>query len=78
MGKSSKFLLGALLGAAAAALLTPVAGKRARAKVKQAAKQAGVPTGSLEDAVSKLVKKGGSVFSAAKDRVASADAKNKK
>lgn len=37
MGKSGKFIFGALLGAAAAALLTPVAGKEARTSLKKVA-----------------------------------------
>lgn len=39
MGKGAKFLLGAALGAAAAALLTPVAGSVARAELKKAAQK---------------------------------------
>lgn len=38
MGKGAKFLLGAALGAAAAALLTPVAGAVARTELKKAVK----------------------------------------
>ena len=37
-----KFVFGALLGAAAAALLTPVAGKKARKKVADTAEKAGI------------------------------------
>lgn len=39
MAKTTKFLLGAILGAAAAALLTPVAGKQARAELKKIARK---------------------------------------
>ncbi len=65
MGKSSKFLIGALLGAAAAALLTPVSGKRARGSALRAAKRAGVPTEKLEGALSDLVEKGGELLAQA-------------
>lgn len=37
MPKSGKFVLGAIIGAAAAALLTPVAGRQARASLKKVA-----------------------------------------
>jgi gas vesicle protein len=40
MAKTTKFLLGAILGAAAAALLTPVAGQQARSKLKTIARPA--------------------------------------
>jgi len=39
MSKSGKFLLGALLGAVAAVLLTPVAGKKARSALRAAAEK---------------------------------------
>ena len=41
MSKSGKFVLGAILGAAAAALLTPVAGREARKNFKKAANKTG-------------------------------------
>jgi gas vesicle protein len=63
MSKSSKFLAGALLGAAAAALLSPVSGKSARNKVKKVAQKAGVDTKKLESNVNALAGKGKGVIS---------------
>jgi gas vesicle protein len=72
MGKS-KFIVGALLGAAAAALLTPVSGKGARTKVKKAALKVGLDTNKLESQVGQLAKQGkgiiGSVIQKAEERV---------
>jgi len=42
MAKSSKFLFGAIVGALAAAFLTPVSGKKAREKVSKLAKKSGI------------------------------------
>ena len=51
MGKSGKFIFGALLGAAAAALLTPVAGKKARKKVAQTAEKVGIDKEKIDQVV---------------------------
>jgi len=64
MGKS-KFLVGAILGAAAAALLTPVTGKKTRDSVKKAAKRVGVPTDGVAEAVNSIVEKGTELLSKA-------------
>lgn len=56
MGKSGKFIFGALLGAAAAALLTPVAGREARTSLKKVANKR-----SLE----KIVESGSDLVNAA-------------
>ncbi|MBI1961452.1 MAG: hypothetical protein HYS45_01985 [Parcubacteria group bacterium] len=58
MAKSGKFLAGALVGAAAAALLTPIAGKIARKKVMEAANKAGLDREKLEQAASAVMEKG--------------------
>ena len=65
MSKSSKFVLGAIIGAAAAALLTPVSGKKARDKVKSAAGRAGIDTKELEKKVKSLAQKGGRAIESA-------------
>ncbi|MEK7125339.1 MAG: hypothetical protein AAB880_00280 [Patescibacteria group bacterium] len=39
MAKTGKFIIGAILGAAAAALLTPLTGPAARAELKKAAQK---------------------------------------
>lgn len=39
MAKTGKFILGAILGAAAAALLTPMTGSAARTELKKAAQK---------------------------------------
>lgn len=52
-----KFFFGALLGAAAAALLTPVAGKKARQKLQKTAQKV-----KQDDTVSQVMEKGSQVF----------------
>ena len=42
MAKTGKFILGAVLGAAAAALLTPISGREARTGLKSAANKRGL------------------------------------
>jgi len=64
MGKS-KFVAGALLGAVAALLLTPVTGKKTRASLKKAAKRAGVPTDRMEGAIDSIIEKGSEMLAAA-------------
>ncbi|PIQ78445.1 MAG: hypothetical protein CO042_03550 [Parcubacteria group bacterium CG_4_9_14_0_2_um_filter_41_8] len=61
MAKSGKFLFGALLGATAAALLTPFAGKKARQKLSKTAKKV-----TEDERVSGLIEKGEQVFDKAK------------
>lgn len=58
MSKSGKFLLGALLGAAAAVLLTPVAGKKARGSLKKMAVKQGLPLEAIEAKAEELLAKG--------------------
>jgi len=58
----SKFLAGALLGGLAAALLTPLSGKKNRDKVKKVAQNAGLDTKKIESKVSELTKKGAGFF----------------
>jgi len=71
MGKSKKFLAGALLGAAAAVLLTPVAGKKARKKVVEGLEKAGVDRETIAETVSAAVKKGSELLKQAKKQTAS-------
>jgi len=82
MSKSSKFVLGALVGAVAAALLTPVSGKKARDKVKHTASKAGLDANKIEKRVHSLAKKGaealGSLAAAAKSEVQETKTKNKR
>jgi len=59
-----KFLFGAMLGAAAAALLTPVAGKKTRQKLSKTAKKV-----REDEMVSQIVEKGEEVFDKVKDVV---------
>ncbi|OJI07629.1 hypothetical protein BK004_00895 [bacterium CG10_46_32] len=70
MAKSGKFLAGALIGAAAAALLTPIAGKKARKKMMEAASKAGLDRDAIEGAVGGIVEKGSKLLQQAKKEVA--------
>ncbi len=74
MPKSSKFFLGALLGAAAVALLTPVTGKKARSVFSKAAKSAGIPTDKIKSAFDDLSEKGEELLG----KASSSKTKNKK
>jgi len=62
MSKSGKFLFGALLGAAAAALLTPIAGKKARQKLQKTAEKV-----KSDERFSQIVEKGAEILAKAKD-----------
>jgi gas vesicle protein len=62
MGRPSKFIFGAVLGAVAAALITPVAGKKARTRLKQAAQKAGVDTKKLDKQIGGIIEKGGQLL----------------
>jgi gas vesicle protein len=81
MGKSGKFMFGALLGAAAAALLTPVAGKKARKKVAETAEKAGVDKEKIEQVKKQAKELGGELLDkakeVAKERAASNDTNSK-
>ena len=59
--QKGKFLFGAALGAAAAALLTPVTGKKARQKMEKTAKKI-----SQDDRFSKVMSKSEQIFDKAK------------
>lgn len=67
MGKTAKFIFGAIVGAAAAALLTPVTGKRARQEASKIAKKAGIDTDKLNSAADFLVKKSEQIFEKSKE-----------
>ncbi|MBI2050508.1 MAG: YtxH domain-containing protein [Parcubacteria group bacterium] len=77
MGKSGKFLAGALLGAAAAALLTPVAGKKARKKVAEGLEKAGVDREMVEETLRAAAKKGSDLLKQARKEVAASKTKTK-
>lgn len=62
MSKTGKFIAGAILGAAAAALLTPVSGKKARAKLKAGAQKAGLKTEKYEAKLQSLVDEGANLL----------------
>ena len=70
MRKSGKFLAGALLGAAAAALLSPVTGKKARKKVIEAANKAGLDRERLEGMANAVMEKGSEFLREARQEVA--------
>ena len=70
MAKSGKFLAGALVGAAAVALLTPIAGKKARQKVMEAANKAGLDREKLEEVASAVMEKGSELLRQARKEVA--------
>lgn len=63
-------MVGALVGAAAAALLTPIAGKKARKKVVEAARKAGVDREALAAAADAVVEKGSEFLRQAREEVA--------
>ena len=71
MGKPGKFLVGALVGAAAAALLTPVTGKKARKKVAERLEKAGVDREKIEEAAGAARKIGRALLERAKKEAAS-------
>jgi len=58
MSKTGKFIAGAILGAAATALLTPVSGKKVRAKINSTAKKAGFKTEKYEAKLQDIVEQG--------------------
>ena len=58
MSKSGKFLLGALLGATAAVLLTPVTGKKARSSLRGLAEKKGLDTSAIQSKVESLLARG--------------------
>ncbi len=58
MGKAAKFIFGAIIGAVATALLTPVSGKRAREQASKIAKKAGLDSKKLSSVADFVVKKG--------------------
>lgn len=62
MSKTGKFIAGAILGAAAAALLTPVSGKKARAKINATAKKAGIDLGKYGVKIDKVVDAGSEIL----------------
>ncbi|MBU2575993.1 YtxH domain-containing protein [Patescibacteria group bacterium] len=62
MSKSGKFVLGALLGAAAAALLTPIAGKKTRQKLQKTVEKV-----KSDERVNQIIEKGSEIFEKAKD-----------
>ena len=59
MSKTGKFIAGAILGAAATALLTPVSGKKVRAKINSTAKKAGFKTEKYEAKLQDIVEQVG-------------------
>jgi gas vesicle protein len=69
MGKTAKFIFGAIVGATAAALLTPVTGKRARKEALKIAKKVGIDTDKLDSAADLLIKKGEEIFEKPKELV---------
>ena len=77
MGKSSKFVAGAVLGAVAAMLLTPVAGKKVREQVKKLAKRAGIDADALGKHAQQLVQ-AGAKFAASASVAKQAKTKTKK
>lgn len=58
MSKSGKFILGALLGAGAAVLLTPITGKKARGSLRQAAEKRGLDVKAIQSKVESLWERG--------------------
>ncbi len=77
MAKSGKFLAGALVGAAAAALLTPIVGKTARKKVMEAANKAGLDREKLEQAASAVMEKGSEFLRQAREEARERRARKK-
>lgn len=77
MPKSGKFLIGALVGAAAAALLTPVAGKKARQKLAEQAKKAGMDREKFEEVVETVAQKGSELLKQAQSSVGARKTKTK-
>ncbi|MEK7189003.1 MAG: hypothetical protein AAB671_00655 [Patescibacteria group bacterium] len=78
MGKSGKFLAGALLGAAAAALLSPVSGKAARKKVAEGLEKAGLDRAKAAVAASAAGKIGSELLKRARKEVAASKTKTKR
>ncbi|MBI2636906.1 MAG: YtxH domain-containing protein [Parcubacteria group bacterium] len=70
MVASKKFLAGALVGAAAAALLTPLTGKKARKKVAEAANRAGLDREKLEGALGAVVEKSSELLRTVREEAA--------
>lgn len=66
MSKSGKFLLGALLGAGAAVLLTPVTGKKARSSLRNLAEKKGLDAGALQSKAESLLARGAKLVQAIK------------
>lgn len=58
MSKSGKFILGALLGATAAVLLTPVTGKKARSALRTTAVKKGLNVEAVQEKVQELLARG--------------------
>jgi len=58
MSKSGKFILGALLGAGAAILLTPVTGKKARGALRATAVKKGLDVEALQEKMEGLLSRG--------------------
>ncbi len=62
MSRTGKFIAGAILGAAATALLTPVSGKKMRAKINSSAKKAGIKTDKYEAKLQTIVEEGAAIL----------------
>ena len=77
MAKSGKFIAGALIGAAAAALLTPIAGKKARKKIMDAAKSAGFDAEKIDEFAQSAKKIGQRIIKEATKQAPESKTKNK-